>query len=464
MSDVTKLLGLPYNRLAEEAIILNCLFNPARQASAMYQLGPKDFADQFCRAAFEAMCALRDEEEAINALSVHDMLQKEHGGVYARRMEEFISTTCYSTPFEEDFASWVRIVLRDSAARRAVVACEKVAAFARETTADAGEIKAYAAEEFEAVDGSEAEGFVDAGEALDSVIATALMGSSGEATGLMTGFASLDAILDGVRPQNLAILAARPGIGKTALALNVARNAAKAGTPVLFFSLEMSAAEIYSRLISMEAGAPLKGLCYEGEGSDMGSVLEGAREALASLPLHVNDSAVMTLGQIRAIASRKVSELRREGDCTPLVVVDYLQLVRGSAAAETRAVEVGEVSRGLKALAKDLEIPVLALSQLNRAIEARATKKPQLSDLRESGAIEQDADIVMFLDRSVDEEEAADGFRPGLGEARVIVAKHRNGECGTTSLTFDGPTTSFKDNYVPGSFVLEHDGGLYAYN
>ena len=462
VNDVSRLLGLPYSKEAEEAVIYEILFDHDRAEAALSSVCPEDFQDLFCRAAFEAAAELHDSSCAVNAIAVLNLLEKAHSGLYARDMKRFMSMPHSISPFMSDFEGYLRIVRRDAAARRAVIACEKVAAMARNTDAAADDIAAYALEAFEGVGAREEDGFVPLEDGLGRAVDSMLDDAMGTGRGLLTGYASLDAILSGIRPQNLAILAARPGVGKTAFALNVALNAAKSNVPVLFFSLEMSAAEIYTRLLCMQLGTSMSKLASSGAPEAVQAALEGAKSELSQLPLHVCDQALVSSGQIRAMAARKARELRRQRDCIPLVVVDYLQLVHCPEKADNRALELGRVSRALKAMAKDLDVPVLALSQLSRAVESRASKKPQLSDLRESGAIEQDSDVVMFIDRSMDEDEAADAFRPALGEARVIVAKHRNGQCGTATLEFDGPTTTFSEvAFVPTAVEPARAGGDY---
>jgi len=255
-------------------------------------------------------------------------------------------------------------------------------------------------------------------------------------TGVPTGFFDLDHLLGGLQPSNLIVLGARPGHGKTSFALNVAMNAAvEAKRPVLFFSLEMSSEEINGRLLSAEARIDSvrmrSGRLLEGDWPK----LAGAMGRLHDVPVYVDDNAAVTVMDIRAKARRMRSQLGDLG----LVVVDYLQLMTGRNNAETRQVEISEISRGLKLLARDLRCPVLALSQLSRGLEQRADKRPMLSDLRESGALEQDADVVMFLYR--DELYREDS--PDRGMAEVIVAKHRGGPTGKSTVAFLDSYTRF---------------------
>ena len=254
-------------------------------------------------------------------------------------------------------------------------------------------------------------------------------------TGVPTGFTDLDLVLAGLQPSTLSVVGARPAMGKTAFALNIAAHVAMhAHRPVLFFSLEMSHLEITNRLLTAEAQvAGEKIRVGRLDDRDWGKISH-AIGRLAEAPFYIDDNAQLTILEIRAKARRLKARLGDLG----LVVVDYLQLMSGRTNAENRQVEVSEISRGLKILARELECPVLALSQLSRALESRADKEPVLADLRESGSIEQDSDVVMFLYR----DDVYNREAPG-GEAQVIVAKHRSGPTARIRLAFRGHLTRF---------------------
>ena len=263
--------------------------------------------------------------------------------------------------------------------------------------------------------------------------------------GVPTGFKDADDLFHGFRGGDLVILAARPGVGKTSFALNLAINAAKSGAAVAFFSLEMSGAQLVQRILCAEARVSLSkirgGFVSEG---DWGALAE-AMNSLSKLELYIDDSPGLSILEARAKARRELRHASGAGK--GLIIVDYLQLMQPPATRKdgNRAVEVGEISRGLKVLAKEMDMPVIALSQLSRAVEMRGKKRPMLSDLRESGSIEQDADIVMFIDRSMDEMEAESEDRPDLGTAELIVAKHRNGPTKDITLAFNPEYTKFMD-------------------
>ena len=294
-----------------------------------------------------------------------------------------------------------------------------------------------------------------AGRAIDQMEAA----RAGGTPGVSTGFTDLDNKLGGLHPSDLIILAGRPSMGKTALAGNIARNAAEEGIGVGFFSLEMSGEQL--------AGRELAGRCNLGPhrlrtgklNPFDADKLHDARDATRDLPLFIDDTAALTVAALRT----RVRRLKRRHGIG-LVIVDYLQLLVGQ--AESKQVEISDISRGLKAIAKETGVPVLALSQLSRAVESRTDKRPQLSDLRESGAIEQDADVVMFiyredyyLDPTEPEQEAKEPnekygkrlhkWRQAQGKAKVIVAKHRHGPVGVVELRFDKETVRF-DNLARG--------------
>ena len=252
--------------------------------------------------------------------------------------------------------------------------------------------------------------------------------------GVTTGFSELDNILGGLQKSDLVILAARPSLGKTSLALDIARHAAKAKHAVGVFSLEMSRDQLVDRLIAAEAKVDLWKLRTGHLEQEDFSYLQTAMASLSELPIFLDDSPSPTVIEIRAKARRLLSEKK-----LGLLIVDYLQLIKGYGSSENRVQEVSEISRSLKAMAKELNIPVLALSQLSRGVEMRPTSKPKLSDLRESGSIEQDADVVMFIYREDKTRENSDQ----KNIAKILIEKHRNGPTGDIDLYFNEKFASF---------------------
>jgi replicative DNA helicase len=266
-----------------------------------------------------------------------------------------------------------------------------------------------------------------------------------EVTGVRTGFYDLDRLTAGLQAGDLIVLAARPSMGKTALALNIGEHVAvKEGLPVVVFSMEMGAAQLALRMVGSLGRIDQNHLRTGALRDDEWGRLSEAVEKLAKVSLFIDESGSLSPTELRARARRQARQCGQLG----LIVVDYLQLMSGSdgTSDENRATVIGEISRGLKSLAKELKCPVIALSQLNRSVESRTDKRPMMSDLRESGAIEQDADVIMFIYR--DEYYNKDSKEPGVAE--IIIAKQRNGPTDTFKLTFLKPLTKF-DNLAPGS-------------
>ncbi|HRP28092.1 MAG TPA: replicative DNA helicase [Burkholderiaceae bacterium] len=271
-----------------------------------------------------------------------------------------------------------------------------------------------------------------------------------EVTGVRTGFYDLDKYTAGLQPGDLIVLAARPSMGKTAFALNIAEHVAvHEGLPVVVFSMEMGASQLALRMVGSLGRIDQQHLRTGALRDDEWTRLTEAVDRLGKVSVFIDESPALNPSELRARARRQARQCGKLG----LIVVDYLQLMSGTTSSndENRATVIGEISRGLKALAKELQCPVLALSQLNRSVESRNDKRPMMSDLRESGAIEQDADVIMFIYR--DEYYTKDACKePGVAE--IIIGKQRNGPTGTVKLTFLKPLTKF-DNLAPGSAAGE---------
>jgi replicative DNA helicase len=271
-----------------------------------------------------------------------------------------------------------------------------------------------------------------------------------EVTGVRTGFYDLDRMTAGLQKGDLIVLAARPSMGKTALAINIGEHVAVSeGLPVVVFSMEMGAAQLALRMVGSVGRIDQSRLRTGALRDDEWSRLSEAVDKLGKASLFIDESPALTPGEVRARARRMA---RQFGGTLGLIIVDYLQLMSGSIGTdENRATEIGEISRGLKALAKELQCPVIALSQLNRSVEARNDKRPMMSDLRESGAIEQDADVIMFIYR--DDYYNKESREPGVAE--IIIGKQRNGPVGLIRLTFLKPLTKF-DNLAAGGISGEY--------
>jgi replicative DNA helicase len=264
--------------------------------------------------------------------------------------------------------------------------------------------------------------------------------NTSDVTGVPTGYTDLDEMTSGLQPGDLVIIAGRPSMGKTALSLNIAENVAlEAGLPVAVFSMEMAATQLVMRLIGSLGRLDQHRLRTGRLQDDDWQRLTQAVGRLNECPMHIDETPALNALEVRARARR----LHRQYGKLGLIVLDYLQLMSSSSQGENRATEISEISRGLKALAKELNVPVVALSQLNRSLEQRPNKRPVMSDLRESGAIEQDADVILFIYR----DEVYNPDSPDKGVAEIIIGKQRNGPIGTVRLTFRGENTRF-ENYA----------------
>ncbi|WP_348755826.1 replicative DNA helicase [uncultured Aquincola sp.] len=271
-----------------------------------------------------------------------------------------------------------------------------------------------------------------------------------EVTGVRTGFYDMDRMTAGLQPGDLIVLAARPSMGKTAFALNIAEHVAvNEGLPAVVFSMEMGASQLALRMVGSLGRIDQQHLRTGALRDDEWGRLTEAVDKLSKASVFIDETPALNPAELRARARRQARTCGKLG----LIVIDYLQLMSGTSSSneENRATVIGEISRGLKALAKELQCPVIALSQLNRSVETRTDKRPMMSDLRESGAIEQDADVIMFIYR--DEYYNKDSKEPGVAE--IIIGKQRNGPVGTVKLTFLKPLTKF-DNLAPGSASDEY--------
>ena len=264
--------------------------------------------------------------------------------------------------------------------------------------------------------------------------------SPNDITGVPSGFVDFDKMTSGMQAGDLIVLAARPSMGKTALAINIAEHVAlNEGLPVAVFSMEMGASQLAIRIVGSIGRIDQQRLRTGKLNQEEWPRLTEAIEKLRNVSLHIDETPTLTPIELRANARRLARTCGKLG----LIVVDYLQLMNGNITSnngDNRATEIGEISRGLKMLAKELQCPVIALSQLNRSVETRTDKRPMMSDLRESGAIEQDADVIMFIYR--DDYYNKDSKEPGVAE--IIIGKHRNGPTGTVKLAFLKPLTRFE--------------------
>lgn len=445
----------PQNIEAEKSVLAACLLNQ----EAIEEVAPKLVKENFYRAAhqriYESMLDLYVRHIPIDHISLADNL-KASGQLEAVGGKPYLVELADNTFALTNWQNHMEIVKRTSILRDLIRASTEINALAYDAPDDLGVV----VEESEKILFNVTEKRVSSEfKKMDSLLTdafdeiTKLAEQKNSMAGVPTGFQDVDDLFHGFRGGDLVILAARPGVGKTSFALNLATNSAKLGVTVAFLSLEMSAAQLVQRVLCSEARVNLSRLrAGQLQESDWGAIAD-ASNTLSKLDMYIDDTPSLSILELRAKARR---ELR--GADKGLIVVDYLQLMQPPQTRRdgNRAVEVGEISRGLKVLAKEMDMPVIALSQLSRQVEMRGKKRPMLSDLRESGSIEQDADIVMFIDRSMDEIEAESDDRPDMGMAELIVAKHRNGPTRDIKLAFNAEFTRFMD------FIDDSRAGGYA--
>ena len=434
----------PQNIEAEQAVLGAIFLNTDALADAMEYVEADDFYRRAHQILFQAMVDLNNDGEAIDVLTVQNYLTTNNqlddvGGV------AYIAELATSVPTAANAGYYAKIVEEKSMLRRLISTATDIITQANNGDDDVPSLLDSA--ERQIMDVSERRnrsGFREIKDVLNETLSDIdrLSQQSEDITGLPTGYREFDKMTAGLQPDNLIILAARPAVGKTAFALNIAQNVATStDTSVAIFSLEMSAESLVNRMLcaegSINANHLRTGQLDEGEWQN----LIVAMGALSNTSIFIDDTPGIKMAEIRA----KCRRLAKEKGNLGLVVIDYLQLIEGSN-KESRQQEVSEISRQLKKLAKELSVPILALSQLSRGVEQRQDKRPVLSDIRESGSIEQDADIVAFLYRddyyergeskSEDDEDDQDSLNQDVGEVELIIEKNRAGARGTVKLLF----------------------------
>ncbi|MGH9971649.1 MAG: replicative DNA helicase [Pyrinomonadaceae bacterium] len=441
---------LPHSAEAERAILGGVILDNGLISQAIELLRPEDFYVPSHRRVFMAMIALFERGGEINPILIGEELKKENalesvGGI------SFITNLTYGLPHSTNIANYAKVVRGKSMLRQLIKAANKITQEALEQE-DEPEIILDHAEQaiFQLADERIRQGFVHVKPVAEQLLEKIqeMEGRAAVLTGLTTGFADLDKMTSGLQRADLVIVAARPSMGKTSFALMLAENAAiHAGAVVGIFSLEMSKEALVMRMLcsqgNIDAQRFRNGFLSRPEWAQIAKSLG----TLADARIFLDDTAAITVLEMRAKARRLAAEQKK----LDLIVVDYLQLMSGSAKRfESRQQEVSQISRELKGLAKELNVPVVALSQLSRAPESRSDHRPQLADLRESGALEQDADVVAFIYR--EEQYKTPEERNSLPEdqrnvAELIIAKQRNGPTGTVDLRFTPSSMRFDNLY-----------------
>jgi replicative DNA helicase len=429
----------PQNIEAEESVLGSMMLSPEAIADVVEVLGPDDFYRSANGKVFETLREIYGRGDPVDAITAVEEL-KRRGLLEEIGGHLYISELVERVPTPAAAGSYARIVAETALLRRLISAAGEIMEMAYSAPEEPERVADRAEQRIYEVARHDEEGQVASLHQLVDQAMTDLekiQNRESAFAGVPTGFRDVDALLSGMQAGNLIIVAARPGVGKSSFITNVARNVAvDAQRPVAMFSLEMSRWEIGMRLLCAEARVPWDSIRNKRVAADDWSRIAQAADTLHDAPLSVVDSGNVTLVDIRAKA-RRLAARHRLG----VIMVDYLQLMSHTRRVENRQQEIAEISRGLKMLAKELEIPVVAVSQLNRDPERRQDKRPQLSDLRESGALEQDADVVMFIHR-----DDSDPAKKGLAD--LIVAKHRNGPTDTIPLTFLPHLTQFR-NFAP---------------
>jgi len=428
----------PQNIEAEQAVLGAVFLSPDALADAMEFVEAKDFYRRAHQLLFQAMIDLNDDGEAIDVLTVNNRLEMNNqlddvGGV------AYIAELASSVPTAANVGYYAKLVAEKAVLRRVIAAATNIITQAKEQDEPVSDLLESAERQImEVAENRTQSGFKEISKVLtDSLDEIDKLSQQDEdITGLATGYKDFDHMTAGLQPDNLIILAARPAVGKTAFALNIAQNiGTSTDKTIALFSLEMSAESLVNRMLCAEGSISANHLRTGQLDEQEWANLIVAVGALSKTSIYIDDTPGIKMSEIRAKSRRLAKE---KGDLG-LIVIDYLQLMSGNGRTDSRQQEISDISRSLKEVARELSVPVIALSQLSRAVEQRPDHRPMLSDLRESGAIEQDADVVMFIYR--DDYYNKDSEKKNIAE--IIIAKQRNGPIGTVELVWLPNYTKF---------------------
>jgi replicative DNA helicase len=453
LASIEQLKVPPHSIEAEQAVLGGTLLAERGFEEVADRVTEEDFYREDHRLIWRAICELNDVNSPLDAITVTEwfeangLIDRVDGGGYIVQLTN-------TTPSAANIRAYADIVREKSILRSLIDVGSLITgnAFGSDGRNSKELLEEAERAIFAIADRGQraGQGFVSVQDTLDQAFERIqeLVAQDGDITGIPTGFLDLDRKTAGMQDSDLVIVAGRPAMGKTTLAMNIAENAAiKSGVPVAVFSMEMSSLQLVMRLFS-SLGQIEQNRLRTGNLDDMDwPKLTSAMNLLRRSKIFIDETPALSPAELRARARR----LKREHDIG-MVVVDYLQLMQVPGSKENRANEIAEISRSLKALAKELHLPVIALSQLNRSLEQRPNKRPVMADLRESGSIEQDADLIVFIYR----DEIYNEDSPNKGKAEIIIGKHRHGSTGTVELQFQGPWLRFA-NLAPDYF---HDEGL----
>jgi replicative DNA helicase len=428
---------LPNDMLAEQSALGGMLLSQEACAEVFETVKGSDFYAPKHELIFDSIATLFGKGEPIDVITVTDELMKQ-GNLVKAGSADYLHTLTSIVPTAANAAFYAKIVQEKATLRRLVEVGTKIAQLGYANEGDVEDLVNQAQSDVYSVGvGATTEDYVGLSTSIEAAIneIESAQKRGGDMVGVPTGFIELDELTHGFHPGQLIIVAARPAVGKSTIALDFARHAAlKADKPTIFFSLEMGRAEIAMRLLSAESSIMLQSMRKGNIGDAEWARLAQVRGQINDAPLFIDDSPNLTLVEIRAKCRRLAQRVGLK-----MIVIDYIQLMTSGKKVESRQQEVSEFSRALKLLAKELQVPVIALSQLNRQAEQTKDKKPEISHLRESGSLEQDADVVILLHR----EGIGEKDHPRVGEADIILAKQRSGPTGLVTVAFQGQYSRF---------------------
>ena len=446
MSETSQNLRLPpHNEEAEQSVLGSMMLDRMAMSAAMEYLDSDSFYRPAHQKIYNAIMNLDERSEPVDQISVVDEL-KRSGDLQASGGAYYITELTEKIPSTANTGYYAKLVMESSALRALIQLSAELSTEAYETRERVDDLLEKAEQKiFELSEKRfKSTGFVKIRTALDEAFAQAdkFASDPGAIRGVATGFDVLDNVTSGFQNSDLIIVAARPSMGKTALALSIARNAAvQFGHKIAIFSLEMSNHQLAMRLLCSEARVDAHLVRTGHLPANLWPRLSSAAGKLADAEIYLDDSASLNITELRAKARRLKAEKQVD-----LIIVDYMQLLQGSGRVESRQQEISQISRSFKMLAKELDLPIISLSQLSRAVETRGgDRRPILSDLRESGSIEQDADVVMFIYRPEKYGVLDDDGNTQEGIAELIIAKQRNGPTGTVKLSFIDKFASFEN-------------------
>ena len=432
---------LPHDLVAEQSVLGAVFISPETMISLADELTPDDFYKPANKIVFKTMLSLLEKGEPIDATTMVSALTNQ-GDISNIGGINYVVELVNSTPTSKNVEHYAKLVKEKATLRKVIADLSDSLSSAYQGDVSIDDIIVKTEKSLLDISNQNAgTGFRNVADILDThmQIVETRSQTDGFVTGLSTGFVGLDKITTGLHEGNLIILAARPAMGKTALALNIAKHVASMGRkPAVIFSLEMGAEELIERMVASEGMIPGYHLKTGNLSTDEWKRLVHAQSNLYDVPIFVDDTAGIRISDIRSKARKLSQEMGGLG----IIIIDYLQLITGSK-RENRQQIVSEISRELKILAKDLRVPVIALSQLSRSVEQRQDKRPMLSDLRESGSIEQDADIVAFLYRDAYYQKEQADSQEANNVTELILEKNRHGSLGTVKLYFHKEYTKF---------------------